>query len=732
MPGQAQAAWRTQRTPNPVLANGSLAAVACAGPAFCLAVGGYEDQFGAGHALAERWDGARWAVQPARDPATAVWTGLTGISCASAASCTAVGWYFTAAGRRVPIAERWNGARWAVQPVPSPSASLGSILSGVSCATPGSCTAVGQSIGKGGSVAALAARWNGDRWTLQQVPKRALGSELSGVSCPTATSCVAVGAAASATSQLTLAARWNGKTWVLGASPVPAGAKGAGFNGISCVSATSCVAVGDYGAPAIGGLPAALAETWNGTSWTINPVPGPISGVQESVLFAVWCSMPGTCAAVGGAAPDLQTEVPLAVASNGGGWSVRPAPDPADAVGAGLSGVACAAAADCHAVGASQVEIPLAAVSGQPVPGRTLAEAWRGTRWAIQASPNLGGAIGFSELTGISCTSPRACVAVGDYVTVGGAFAPFAEQWTGTRWLLRPVPEPRPAESFLNGVSCPSARDCTAVGYTTGVSGFIPLVERWDGTRWRVGPAPRPAAGTGTRLSGVSCTSGGACITVGDRDKDTAPVADRWDGTRWRALSIPVPGGATVVSLSGISCATARGCAAVGAFTSRSGSQLPLAESWNGSRWTIGTVASPSSVVLSGVTCAAPAACTAAGWTVLSDGRQQPAARRWNGRTWARQAVPAATPFGSWLNGVSCAGVSCTAVGGHLTADGGTVLLIEAWDGTRWRIAAAANPALAFDSVLNAVACTAPRACTAVGSDLVITNVTVTLAMARS
>jgi hypothetical protein len=731
-PGATGSGWRTQRTPNPVLANGSLAAVACAGRASCVAVGGYVDQFGTGHALAERWNGTGWAILRVPDPAGAVWTGLTGVSCPSATSCAAVGWYFSAAGRSLAVAERWNGARWTVQPAPSPAGSKGSMLAGISCSAQGACTAVGQYINPAGRPAALAERWNGQRWSVQPFPGQVLGSELSGVSCPTATSCVAVGAAASASSQGTLAAHWNGATWILDPSPLPNGAVGAGFNGIFCHAPGSCVAVGDYGAISAGDRPAALAESWDGTSWANQPVPvpAPAQGFPASALFAIWCASPGNCAAVGGYLPNPGSQAPLAEALTGGTWAVKPAPDPAGSVGGGLSGVWCAAAADCHAVGADQVEVPLATVSGQPMPGRTLVEAWRGTRWAIQASPDLGGAIGFSELNAIACVSARACVAAGDYVTVGGVFAPFAEQWTGTRWLLRPMPNPvAGAESFLNGISCVSTRDCTAVGFTAELSGVNQLVERWNGVRWRVQSTPRQGPRVITRLFGISCSSDHGCVVVGDRAKGAVPFAERWDGARWRVLSIPSPAGASGASLTGVSCATAHSCAAVGNYYSASGGLLPLAEDWNGTRWTVTPAARQAGAALSGVSCTAPVACTAVGSVNLSSGTEQPVARHWNGRTWSRQPVPAASPYGSWLNAVSCTSGSCAAVGGYHTANGATVLLIDAWNGTRWRTVSTANPFTAFDSILSAVACTAPRACKAAGSDLVLTNVTVTLAM---
>jgi hypothetical protein len=204
------------------------------------------------------------------------------------------------------------------------------------------------------------------------------------------------------------------------------------------------------------------------------------------------------------------------------------------------------------------------------------------------------------------------------------------------------------------------------------------------------------------------------------------PAAEVWDGTRWRALAVAAPAGATAAALSGVSCGTARSCTAVGYYSGGSGGQQALAESWNGTRWTVRPVARPAATTLSDVSCTAAAACTAVGSVAASAG-EQPVARHWNGRSWSAQPVPAASSYGSWLNAVSCDRGGCAAVGGYHTANGATVLLVDTWDGTRWRVASTANPVPAFDSVLAGVACTAPHACIAVGSDLVLTNVTVTL-----
>jgi hypothetical protein len=69
-----------------------------------------------------------------------------GISCDQAAACTAAGEYVTSSGATDALAESWDGSTWTVQATPSPSAASvpSSALGGVSCITAAACTAVGE------------------------------------------------------------------------------------------------------------------------------------------------------------------------------------------------------------------------------------------------------------------------------------------------------------------------------------------------------------------------------------------------------------------------------------------------------------------------------------------------------------------------------------------------------------------------------------------------------------
>src|SRR5262249_27663702 len=162
-------------------------------------------------------------------------------------------------------------------PLPRPEGTTGSSLDGVSCASASACTAVGDyQIHESSKSLTLAVRWDGSSWALQRTPNPSSGPNgraVNGVSCPTPTACVAVGSANTAanTGSLPLAMRSNGAAWSLIRPRNPA--RTTVLFGVSCTSATACIAVGDgFGARGRG---TAVSERWNGKAWSVLRTPVP-------------------------------------------------------------------------------------------------------------------------------------------------------------------------------------------------------------------------------------------------------------------------------------------------------------------------------------------------------------------------------------------------------------------------------------------------------------------------
>lgn len=162
-----------------------------------------------------------------------------------------------------------------------------------------------------------------------------------------------------------------------------------------------------------------------------------IVGFWMAVLVALALSLTATAAAAG--------------------WSVMRLPAGVDE----LTAVSCSSASTCTAVGRGAEVLRLA-----------------GGRWSIEQPPNTAD----SYLTGVSCVSPIGCIAVGTISPPEccGPSLPLAEQWLGASWSREPIP-PFPSghapSTDLAGVSCTTERACIAVGdIVTSVSGMWPDV----------------------------------------------------------------------------------------------------------------------------------------------------------------------------------------------------------------------------------------------------------------
>jgi hypothetical protein len=332
---------------------------------------------------------------------------------------------------------------------------------------------------------------------------------------------------------------------------------------ISCGAVTTCMAVGTERSKVFG-----FAELWNGTAWTPEVIAEP-AGAQRSGLQGVSCSSASACTVVGYYFDTSGNELTLAERWNGTHWAIQSTPSPGVS-GSQLFGISCPTSTSCTAVGGYQ-----AVVSG---PEETLVEHWNGSTWSMQTSPNVSGST-FNLLTGVSCTSASACIAVG-YSEDGSGFEHMlAEGWDGHVWSIEPTPYSSGlTEGNFNGVSCTSATSCTAVGNETSNTEFVTLVERWNGQAWAVQSSPSGYAGA---LEGVSCTSATACTATGMYEPVNGPflsLAEQWNGTTWSMKSVPTPKNKDFAELAGVSCVSATRCEAAGYSANSNAMSFTLAE----------------------------------------------------------------------------------------------------------------------------------------------------------
>ena len=358
---------------------------------------------------------------------------LFGIACVSPRACVAVGLNQNALGHRGgPLAEKWNGKAWKYVAMRLPAGAVSGELFSVSCRSASACVAVGLYLDSSDTGIPLAETWNGRAWRPSRLPAPAgsTGVILDGVSCATAKSCVAVGQYFTGTGAAPLAEAWNGSRWTTAMPPVPAGSVVGNLGEVSCPAAAYCVAVGHVAANAGSSV---LADSWNGRTWRMMPVRPPASGSTDAALDGVSCTSPGSCVAVGSGTPGSggPGDTGFAERWNGSRWTGLSVSWPRGTGNSYLVGVSCAAAGNCVAVGYSG-----AGVTAGGDTGKAAAVSWKGKTWTVTKvpAPGRGKASLFSD---VSCLPAGSCVAAGQVGPAGSTEGiGLTGFWTGKAWRL--------------------------------------------------------------------------------------------------------------------------------------------------------------------------------------------------------------------------------------------------------------------------------------------------------
>jgi hypothetical protein len=290
---------------------------------------------------------------------------LTGISCTSMTSCVAI-------GDEVPLlspdgddqygfADVLTSSGWhASLPFAYPSAEASRVvMSAISCVSATQCVAVGNDDLPGGQQGVAYVLSDGTWTATPDVnppgPTNRVVT-LQGVSCLSATSCVAVGSFTTVPNlvQYPLAEVLSSGKWTTTLSTNPPAAFGSFLSGVSCTSTTSCEAVGTW----LGGNThqQALVETLSGSTW--RPVTNLGHGDVTSEFSSISCTGPSACEAAGsystapmgpGAASGSGSA--LIYTLSGDGWHGTTGIDPNGASNPSFSAVSCPQPGECIAVG---------------------------------------------------------------------------------------------------------------------------------------------------------------------------------------------------------------------------------------------------------------------------------------------------------------------------------------------------------------------------------------------
>lgn len=293
-------------------------------------------------------------------------------------------------------------------------------------------------------------RWTASRTLL--TPTSDEHRRLVGVSCPTADFCALVGNTSATASRVWF---YRSGTWSAGATL----AAGSGVTGVSCVSATHCVAMADD-----------RSFTWTGgTTWTAALLPDP-GGIPLDTR-GISCPSTTFCMASGG-----RGDQPYTWRFDGTTWTES---NPGLTGEDGRPSVSCASATSCVAVGAEEGWVTA---------------VWNGTAW--HAGPTVGTDF---DVDDISCPAgTTTCTAVGPSA---------ARSFDGTTWTS----QARPAGTSPVALDCTGAQSCVGLDRDGGVT-------FGDGTSWTSAATLGPDATFSGLHGGVSCAGGALCVVLSDTD----------------------------------------------------------------------------------------------------------------------------------------------------------------------------------------------------------------------
>lgn len=342
-----------------------------------------------------------WVPMTHALPGAADTGGLDAISCTAATSCIAVGQYLARSTDTInPLIETLSGEGWAPTYPPLVTGTNEEFLTGVACSSSTACLAVGYAQASDGSSSLVALTLAGGTWTTDtNVPLPAnaqldSGKQLLGVSCTSTGACTAVGFYydTSGDPQAFAATRADG-AWSAGEVAVPAGATDGTLDGISCTSASDCVAVGSF-VDSIGTFHPWI-ERRTGSTWTRASIQPPPGGGYVGPLNGVSCTSATDCVAVG----DAGEIVTLA----NGAWTTQRFVLPASGYSFDFRAVSCSSATDCTAVGAYDIN--------RAGDQQALVATLNSGSWSLLGLPELAGEP--AQLNSVSCSSPTGCSAAG-------------------------------------------------------------------------------------------------------------------------------------------------------------------------------------------------------------------------------------------------------------------------------------------------------------------------------
>ncbi len=359
---------------------------------------------------------------------------------------------------------------------------------------------------------------------------------------------------------------------------------------ISCPVAGSCTAVGDYSDSLTIVHTFVLSQT-NGTWGFPTEVPDftTLSLEDASMMVTLSCTSATACVGVGNYLDHLtMISQPIIYTETNGVWAA-----PVEALGAvslNPSGQTLVGALDCPSATTCTAGGDFFNLTPpNTFLGPFLLEERNGVWGSVEAVPGVAALTRSPDvgLTSLSCGAPGDCAAGGIYGDAVGQLQAFIVNEVGGVWgsatqLFATQTLGSGLTNSLDGIACPSAGECTAIGDYADVQGVSqPFVV--DETNHQWSPAVEiPGVQSlnnsgGATLASISCSAVGGCSAGGyytDANTNTQAFLVNDTNGSW-SNPIEVPGTSAlnkggIATVAQVSCSGDGSCGVQGTYTDAS------------------------------------------------------------------------------------------------------------------------------------------------------------------
>jgi hypothetical protein len=343
---------------------------------------------------------------------------------------------------------------------------------------------------------------------------------------------------------------------------------------------------------------------------------------------------------------------------------------------------------------------------------------------------------GQGSVTSVSCPAPGSCGVAGDAGSDQSGLQPFVDVQVAGSWM---PPQLIPGMTNLDaggtgivtGLSCTAPGTCQAVGQFPGGS----FIASETGGTWQAAqavPGTSAIRASSIELSAVSCASDGSCAAAGSYIDayDTfqplllAEIGGVW-GSPFEIPGVLISGDGKNALFPGsqatvVSCGSPGNCLAGGSFQTtpdvgvrRAFLVREVAGRWQSAFQISGLGQSERNTVVDTVSCAAPSNCSAGGTATYGPFIVSEQGGKWNAAREPVLPVKTSNPNGiGYVSAVSCSAPNYCSAAGNVGGSRPQEFILDEDRGT-WQ------PAVDVPSVVSgalySIACAAPGDCSAGG-----------------